>query len=80
MLRQQFAHWEQLRDVALQPALERTGDLDIVALLDGLARVSSLALQHGVPHQQVMDAVRPDPRGVAGATTGRSTSPSRSAA
>lgn len=63
-LRRQLGEWEHLRDLSLQPFLDRTGNLDLVELLDGLARLASLALRHGVPHQQLLDAVKPDPRGV----------------
>ncbi len=67
-LRRRLAQWEHVNEVALRPYFERTGNLDISALHCALARVAGLALTHGVPHQQLLDAARPDPRGAAAAT------------
>lgn len=64
-LRRQLDEWERVRRVALQPFVDRTGNLDLIPLLDGIARVASLALEHGASHQHLLDALKPDPRGAA---------------
>lgn len=64
-LRRQLGEWEALRARVLGPYVERTGKLEVLELHAALARVASLALQRGVPHDELMDAVKPDPRGVA---------------
>jgi len=68
-LRRRLAQWEHVNEVGLRPYLERTGNLDITALHNALARVAGLALAYGVPHQQLLNAARPDPRGAAGSPT-----------
>lgn len=62
-LLRRLQEWEVMAETSLRPYLERVATLDLLGLHEGLARVASLALQHGVPHQRVLDAVKPDPRG-----------------
>jgi hypothetical protein len=64
-LRRRLREWEVLAASSLQPFIDRTGGLEVTQMSNGLARLASLALDRGVSHAEVIDAVRPDARGAA---------------
>jgi hypothetical protein len=64
-LRRRLREWELLAASSLRPFLDRTGGVEVIELSNGLARLASLALDRGLSHAQVIDAVRPDARGAA---------------